>query len=31
MRLIINYKDKQFNVLLDENDTIQMLKKQIEV
>jgi hypothetical protein len=31
MRLTVHLKDKQFVILLDDNDTLQMLKKQLEV
>ena len=29
MRVIINLKDKQYSILVDDNDSVQILKKQI--
>ena len=31
MRLAINYKDRKYDILLDDNDTLQILKKQLEI
>ena len=31
MKLTINLKDKQYSMIVDDNDTVQILKKQIEI
>jgi hypothetical protein len=31
MRITVNYKDRIFDILLDDNDTILILKKQLEI
>jgi len=31
MKITVNYKDRIFDILLDDNDTILILKKQLEI
>ncbi len=31
MKLTVTLKDKQYSIIVDDNDTLQMLKKQLEV
>ncbi len=31
MKLTITLKDKQYSMIVDDNDTVQILKKQIEI